>query len=1210
MGFIVQRSERADVLADALADELAVPLADPFRAEVVAVHAKGIERWLANRLAARLGASPGRSDGVCANLQLPFPGRLVGDALATATGVDPATDPWRPERLVWPLLTVVDAELDQPWLEVLAHHLGRAATEPSAATADAKAARRFAAVRHIADLFDRYAVHRPAMLRSWAAGHDADGTASDAATDPDAAPAGGRPLPADAAWQAELWRRLREVIAAASPPERLADGCRALVDDPRVVDLPDRFFLFGLTRLPASYLDVLAALAVHRDVHLLALHPSPELWATITADPTIDPDTAAASVRHPLLRAWGRDSREMQLVVARHLAGAGPVRDHHHPVPEPPPSRLLAMLQHAIRHDLAVPVLEPDSSVGAGAAGIGAGAELPQLAADDRTVQVHRCHGRTRQAEVVRDAITHLLADDPTLEPRDIVVMCPDIDEFAPLLRAAFEAPAASRVDDPARSLGSGPDPFAGGPDAGPPAIPYRLADRSLRQTNPVLGAVAELLALADSRLTAAQVLAFAALVPVRDRFGFDDDDLETMARWIRDTGIRWGLDAEHRTPYDLAAVATGTWEAGVRRLLLGVAMAEEDQRLVGGVLPLDDVDSGDIDLAGRVAELVGRLATAVASLTGPRPVGDWTRAIDDAVNALFTTRSRDAWQRQQLDRLLRDVGGESGDPAPAPSDADASLGDRPVLRLAEVRDLLADRLRGQPTRAAFRTGDLTLCTLVPMRSVPHRVVCLVGLDDGSFPRGGAPDGDDLLSRPDVRQPGDHDRRAEDRQLLLDAVLAARDALVVTYAGRDPSTNEPRPPAVPVNELLDVLDRTAAAPPAADGSPRRVRDLIVHDHPLQPADRRYFEPNSPAFGRPWGFDPALLDGAAALADPAPAAIVDFLPEPLDPLVEPVIALDDLVRFVEHPAQAFLRQRLGLSLKDWDDRPVDRITIELDNLGEWGIGNRLLVALLTGGDADAVCAAERARGLLPPGGLGDASLAKARDKAVAIAEAARQVANGRRTSLDVDLVLANGRQVVGAVPDVLGEIIRPTTFSKLAPKRLAAAWVRFLAATATHPDRELSCTLVGSGGRKPATVRFGSLGDTPDQRRRRALDLLAIIVDLRDRGLREPLPLFTATSHRYAAQVRDGNPDALESAGGYWTSTFDWHKEDRDAEHLMVLGGQVPFAELTVDPPAPDESGPEWAMSESTRFGRLARRLWDPILAAAAEDQVPIPDAWR
>lgn len=172
------------------------------------------------------------------------------------------------------------------------------------------------------------------------------------------------------------------------------------------------------------------------------------------------------------------------------------------------------------------------------------------LAADDRSVQVHSCHGRARQAEVVREAITHMLAADPTLEPRDFVVLWPDIDEMAPLIHAAF---AGAPADGP-------------GPEPGLPPIPYRLADRSLRQTNPVLGTMAEVLALIDSRVTASQVLALAALIPVRERFDLDDDDVERVGGWIEAAGIRWGLDAVHRDPYDLGAVDTGTWDLALSR--------------------------------------------------------------------------------------------------------------------------------------------------------------------------------------------------------------------------------------------------------------------------------------------------------------------------------------------------------------------------------------------------------------------------------------------------------------------------------------------------------------------------------------------------------------------------------------------------------------------------------------------------------------------
>ncbi len=1137
MSFVVHRAERADVLADALADVLREPLADPFQAEVVAVHSRGIERWLANRLAAQLGTSPAERDGVCANLAFPFPGRLVGDALAMATGVDAETDPWRPERLVWPLLEVVEANLDEPWLSVLAAHVG--ADDPSSTKRD----RRFAAVRHLADLFDSYAVHRPAMVRAWHDGRDEDGR--------------GQGLPGDAVWQAHLWRRLRERVETLSPPERLVLGCQALLDDPGLVPLPHRFALFGLTRLPVSYLDVLGALAAHRQVHVLALHPSPAAWAAIdaaVAPGAADAQAAAAAagaVHHPLLRAWGRDSREMHLAVRARLADEAEVLDRHHPLASPPPTTLLQRLQHDIRAD-EPPVATADRAV------------LDPL---DRSVQVHACHGRTRQAEVVRDAVAHLLAADPTLEPRDVVIMCPDIDEMAPLLRAAF-APPADPGDEP--------------PD-GVPVIPYRLADRSIRQTNPVLGAVAELLVLVDGRLTASQVLAFAARPPVRERFRFSDDDLERMAEWIEGTGIRWGLDRAHRAPYDLDAVDAGTWAAGLQRLLLGVTMTEDELRLVGGVLPLDDIDSGDIDLAGRLAELVSRLAAAVERLGGARSIAGWVDAIDHAADLLLHTRAGDSWQRAQLDRLLSEVVGE------------ADAGDGPPLRLAEVRDLLASRLRGQPSRAAFRTGDLTMCTLVPMRSVPHRVVCIVGLDDGSFPRGGARDGDDLLVR--HRHVGDHDRRAEDRQLLLDAVLAAGDALVITYAGRDPRTNEVTPPAVPVTELLDIIDATACA---ADGRP--ARSLICHEQPLHPSDRRCFEPGRLGSEGPWSFEPLQLAGARAASQPR------LVPGPFlrGPLPAPPVAadggillLEDLVAFVQHPTRAFLRQRLGLSLRVDDDRPLDSLPVELDGLGAWSIGDRLLRALLAGGDSDAVCAAEAARGLLPPGALGQQVLDRARDKAVAIATAARAVADGPRSSLEVDLELADGRRLIGSVPDLVGEVLRATTFSRVSPKVRLAAWVRFLAAVASHSDLPLRSATVGWGGKQPLVVHLPSPGPSAAARRSHAVELLARVVDLRDRGLRSPLPLFADTSHRYAAAVHDGRPEPRDDAARAWTSEYGWDKEDREPEHVLVLGGPRSFDEILEAKPEPDEAGPGWAEDEPSRFGRLARRLWDPILTEAA-----------
>ena len=356
--------------------------------------------------------------------------------------------------------------------------------------------------------------------------------------------------------------------------------------------------------------------------------------------------------------------------------------------------------------------------------------------------------------------------------------------------------------------------------------------------------------------------------------------------------------------------------------MLVGVTMTEEGHRLFEGVLPVDDVESLAIDLAGRLAELVDRLQDAVDVFATAKPVGEWVQAIATAADALTATSQRDAWQRAQLERILDDVVREAA-------------GGDVALTLHEVRALLAERLQGRPTRANFRTGHLTICTLVPMRSVPHRVVCLLGLDDAAFPRKAPRDGDDImLADPHV---GDRDPRPEDRQMLLDALMAASDRLIVTYAGNDVRTNTPRPPAVPVGELLDVIDRTVQGDARAAGA-RAPSARALRPAQLQPgrAGRRARLELQPRHARRRPRDAGRARRAAAVPErPAPAR------------VSPVVELEDLVNFVRHPVKAFLRQRLGFSVATYADEVDDALPIDLDNLESWQIGQGLLDARLAG-----------------------------------------------------------------------------------------------------------------------------------------------------------------------------------------------------------------------------------------------------------------------
>lgn len=1100
----VHRSHRADALADVLGDVFASVPADPFTPEVVAVPTRGVERWLTQTLSLRLGARPGRSDGVVANVRFPSPREIVDDAVAAACGVDPSADPWRGDRVVWPLLEVVDDSLEEDWLALLAQHLRDVAPEDDDPTARRP---RLAAVRHIAALFDRYALHRPEMVRAWASGSDVDGA--------------GAPLRDDAVWQAWLWRALRARIGTESSAERLPGALTRMRAEPSLLDLPERLAAFGLTRLPGAHLELLRALAEHRDVHLLVLHPSPVLWDRVAAAPAPSSplraeDPAVALPQNRLLASWGRDVRELQLVLGRDMGAGRASLDP--PVPE---ASLLGRLQADALHDRAP---QPGGTV-------------------DDTVQIHACHGRARQVEVLRDTILHTLANDHTLEPRDVVVMCPDIETFAPLIRATFGSTAPGEA--PAPGL--------------PPDLHVRLADRSLRQTNPILGTISRLLELADGRMTASDLLDLADRPPVRRRFQLDDDDLSRIEGWTRDAEIRWGLDAENRAPFKLDRVAANTWASGVDRLLLGVAMTDDPGHLIGGVLPVDDVGSGDFELAGKLAEFVDRVRTIVTTFENPRPLNAWATELERAADLLCDTTERDAWQRGELGRILARAIEGGGDTRP--------------LALAEVRGLLADRLAGRPTSANFRTGHLTFCTLHPMRSVPHRVIALLGLDDGAFPRAAPRDGDDLvLAQPFI---GDHDGRTEDRQLLLDALMAAEDRLIITYTGNDERTNAPLPPAVPVGELLDVIGEN-----------------IVQRHPLQPFDPRNFRADAPL-----SFDGIALEGARALTGPR-VAPAPFLPDPLPPLRTDVIEVEELVRFLQAPAKELLRRRLDVRFFEVEDDLDDDLPVELDGLDKWKVGDRLVGAVLAGHTMDAAIEAERARGGLPPGKLAERAVDEVRGTAQRIVDAANANLSARkeRGAVDVRVQLADGRLISGTVNGVAGDRLELVTYSNVAAKHRLAAWVRLLALTAAYPGRPFTAVTLGRAGR--GKVLLAKLRTPTD-----AQAQLERLVALMDIGLTEPVPLACKTSEAYASTIRRGAKNVVQVTEKAWDGTWNFPGEAFDLEHQRVFGGVRTVGELTGEPARPEESGEGWDDRPRSRFGRWALRVWLPLLDCETRDEL-------
>jgi len=1094
---IVHRALRADQLITPLSDVLLTPPGDALAPEVIAVPSRGVERWVVQQLALSLGAT-GAHDGIAANIGFPRPAELVGEVMSRCADLTPEEDPWMGPRLVWALLEVIDSSTSEPWAAVLDHHLGLDGDTP-----ERRAGRRYATAALLVRLFASYDDNRPRMLTDWAQSRDTDGAGND--------------LVPDLSWQPALWRRLRARLDVPSPAERLEQACARLRDDPSVAALPKRLSLFGPTRLSHSHLAVLDALAAQREVHLWLTHPSPAMWEVLAQTPAAvrrRADSSALQVANPLLANLSRDIRELQQRLPASFT------DVHHS-DQPAAGTVLGRVQDDVAHD------RPPGTLG----------RLPS----DGTMRIHACHGPTRQVEVLREELLHLLAADDTLQPRDIIVLCPEVETFAPLITAAFAPLEASHPGH---------------------RIRVRLADRGAAQVNPLLEAIATVVTLADGRVTASEVLDLAAAAPVARRFGFTSADRELLRRWTVEGGARWGLSDRQRQRFGLPNVTANTFARARDRLLLGVTADGSEQAWLGAALPVAGVDSGEVDLAGRFAEYLDRLDAALAQLAGPQSPQGWQQALHQALDDLTACGEADAWQRPHAARRITEIL--------------TGAGEREIT-LADLRDVLAVVLAPTPTRANFRTGDLTVATLVPMRFVPHRVVAVIGLDDNCFPRVGHLTGDDILGvDPCV---GERDPRSEDRQLLLDAMMSAIDRVVICYTGADPVTGKTCPPVAPLADIIDTVTATVQA-----GA------TVVHHQPLQPHDAANFQ--AP---QPFSYDRRNYAAAEEMTNgtrPRPP----FLPGPLPPAAVTEVSLDDLIAFVVHPVRAFLRQRLEVSVWEADDDLSDALPLSLDGLQKWRIGERLLRQMLADPDGDAVtrfAAAEQRRGTLPPGPSASTVLAEIGTRAGAVARVAARKVGGeaprtRQLSLDLGSV-----RLTGTISGIYADVLLSASYSDLKPKDRLASWVRLLALGAAECPVSEALTLGCTGGTSPAVHR--SVLSVPPN----PAELLVQLVQLRAAGLRYPLPMATDTSCAYA-EHRLGQPptDGYRAAAETWRAPEgSWNRssENTDKALVCVYGPDAPFAVLW-DQPAP--TGHRW-FDEPNWFAQLALRVWGPLLEQEA-----------
>ncbi|OYT87904.1 MAG: exodeoxyribonuclease V subunit gamma [Burkholderiales bacterium PBB6] len=918
-GLLVLHGNRAETLADTVLAWLrAHPLA-PLEEEVMLVQSNGMAEWLKMTLA--------QQAGICAAARVELPARFMWRFYRQVLGREqvPQHSVLDKTPLTWRLMQSLPQWQQAPGWEPVAGFLQGG--DPD---------RLLQLCRRLADLFDQYQVYRPDWLQAWRDGNDV-------LLNP------GRPelpVPADQRWQPLLWRALlaeveEKQLEATRPAlhQRVLDVLNS--DAPTAMRLPRRVVLFGMTHVPLPTLQALTALGERCQVLMAIPNPCRFHWADIMDGRELlrmqrqrqplrnglpldaVPLSQMHAHAHPLLAAWGRQGRDF----VRQLDAFDDAQralqrfelprldlfdeDDAHDAP------LLTRVQARVRDML--PLAEH--------------AEAP-LADDDFSIVFHKAHSAMREVEVLHDQLLSLLAERTSgvapLQARDVVVMVPDIEQMAPAIRAVFG------------QHGRGDARY----------IPFDIADLSSRHASPMVTALDWLLRLPQQRCRFSELRDLLDVPALGRRFGLSTEDLPQLTQWMEGAGWRWGLHEEQRATLGLGAcgaVNSGWW--ALRRMLLGYASGAADladvhgttqhttpdrAAVFAGIEPYAEVGGLDAELAGSMAQLLDRLAHWWSVLCTPATPADWAARGRALLKDLF--QAGDDAERQTLAALDGALDTWLS--------ACAQAGFAAELPVTVLREAWLDTLDEPTLNRRFRAGGVTFCTLMPMRAIPFEVVCLLGMNDGDYPRRAPRSDFDLMGQPGQARPGDRSRRDDDRQLMLEALLSARRALYISWTGRNARDNSEQPPSVLVAQLRDYLSAAWGEPAVA---------ARTFEHPLQPFSRRYFEPG--AVQRTWAREWRQAHVLASEAAPGDGGQAGALP-PVDTGVP--LSLQQLTRFVQNPVKAFFRHRLGVVFDDADEATLDDEAFDVVGLDEHQLVDQLLrdalQALQRHGAASAVGAA--------------------------------------------------------------------------------------------------------------------------------------------------------------------------------------------------------------------------------------------------------------
>lgn len=1108
------------------------PLAD----EVVLVQSNGIGHWLKLAIAELPDAAGGGGLGIAAGFDVMLPARFLWQAYRAVLGeAAVATESVLDKQpLHWRLHRLLPALARQPAFAVPAAFL---ADDP-----DGRKRHQLAA--QLADLLDQYQVYRADWLAAWAAGRD------------DWCDARGqwRPLPSAQAWQPALWRAvladvgeagLRDSRAGIHPRFMAAmDRLDGLGPDALPASLPERVIVFGISALPAQAVEALAALSRVCQVVLCVLNPCQFYWGDIVSDhellraarprhPRRGNVASAADLHqhgHPLLAAWGRQGRDYISLLDACEDSTSPtlrqlVDGRIDLFESPDTSRLLGQLQDDILN--LRPLAESREC-------------WPPVAPDDGSLRFQLAHSALREVEALHDHLLDAFQRDPSLRPRDVMVMVPDIRTYAPLIAAVFGRHGS---DDPRR-------------------IPYTIADRQVRGQSPLATVIEQWLSLPDSRLDAVEVIDWLTVPAVARRAGIRPDDLPLLQRWLRAAGVRWGLDADERVALGLPALDANTWRFGLDRLLLGYAIGEGE--LLDDIVPCAEVGGLDAEVLGRLSGFIDWLAGQRRMLAEAGTPAQWCARLRD----LFATGCEAVDEDEQALLLALDQAMARW------LTACTRAASAEMLTLAVVRETLLDDLGDEGLTQRFMAGAVNFGTLMPMRAIPFRVVCLMGMNHGDYPRMQPRNDFDLMAR-DLR-PGDRSRREDDRYLMLEALLSARDQLLLSWVGRDVRDNSERPPSVLVSQLRDhVAAGWRLSEPGAD-----LLAALTTEHALQPFSPGYFRADTGLYTYAGEWLPALRGERPARDE----QLLQSLPLPDQ------LALEQLVRFLRDPLAWCFQWRFQVWLDEDEPAPEADEVFAVDTLSRHQQRDRLLLAGRDLPDPascalalDAALARLQGSGELPLAGFGASSAdqlrAEVMDQLVRW-QAVRETCEPVAAAPESIEVLLDGLRLATLRPDLHrqadGSLARLVLMAgnlasgrHLRLHKLLAAWAQQVLVTAA--GQAFSTRLVGAD----VTVELPML--TPSD----ALAQLKRWQQAWARGCQHPLPVAPRTAMAWLQAGGNASPEkAAEAAASTYEGGFNVAGE---RDRLLLTRRQFPgWTDLSRT-----DAGPDFATLAEDLYGLLA-----------------------